>query len=128
MLNLYIVGVYMKKIVAIVIIFLLFGLAYKLTLYNRYYVAEVKYNTEKIFNETISAHYENNYNKEEVLDKLNNLVTQKFIEINNQAKENNGNISEMYNSDVVIEYLKQSFIIEETYDEVSKKIHIKKRS
>ena len=63
------------------------------------------------------ATVENNYNKEEVLDKLNNIVTQKFIEINNQAKENNGNISEMYNSDVVIEYLKQSFIIEETYDE-----------
>lgn len=57
------------------------------------------------------------YSKEDVLEKINHKVTQKFIEINNEAKANNKNISEMYNSDVIIEYLKQNLIIEETYDE-----------
>lgn len=60
---------------------------------------------------------ENEYSKEDVLEKINYIVTQKFIEINNQAKANNQNIAELYNSDVVIEYLKQSFIIVETFDE-----------
>lgn len=60
---------------------------------------------------------ETEYNKEDVLEKINYIITQKFIEINNQAKENNQNISEIYNSDVVIEYLKQSLIIEEVYDD-----------
>lgn len=63
------------------------------------------------------AEVETEYSKEDVLEKINHIVTQKFIEINNQAKENNQNISELYNSDVVIEYLKQNLIIEETYDE-----------
>lgn len=60
---------------------------------------------------------ETEYSKETVLEKINYKITQKFIEINNEAKVNNRNISEMYNSDVVIEFLKQNFIIEETYDE-----------
>lgn len=63
------------------------------------------------------AEVETEYSKEEVLERINYKVTQKFIEINNEAKANNGNIAEMYNSDVVIEFLKQSLIIEETYDE-----------
>ena len=63
------------------------------------------------------AEVESEYSKEDVLEKINYKVTQKFIEINNEAKANNKNISELYNSDVVIEFLKQSFIIEETYDE-----------
>jgi len=63
---------------------------------------------------------EEEYNKEEVLEKINHKVTEKFIEINNEAKANNRNISEMYNSDVVIEFLKQSLIIEETYNEEGK--------
>lgn len=57
------------------------------------------------------------YSKEDVVEKINYMVTQKFIELNNQAKENNKNISEVYNSDVIIEYLKQNFIIEEISDE-----------
>ena len=57
------------------------------------------------------------YAKENILEKINYLVTQKFIEINNQAKANGQNISEIYNSDVVIEYLKQSEIIEDLTDE-----------
>lgn len=60
---------------------------------------------------------ETEYSKEDVVEKINYIVTQKFIELNNQAKENNQNISEVYNSDVIIEYLKQSLIIEETKDE-----------
>lgn len=60
---------------------------------------------------------EEEYNKEEILEKLNHKVTQKFIEINNMAKANNQNIAELYNENVVIEFLKQSLIIEETYDE-----------
>ena len=60
---------------------------------------------------------ENDYLKEDILERMNSVVTQKFIEINNQAKENHQNIAELYNSDVVIEYLKQSFIIEEIRDD-----------
>ena len=60
---------------------------------------------------------ETEYSKEDVLEKINYKITQKFIEINNQAKENNQSISELYNSDVVITYLKDSGIIVETYDE-----------
>ena len=63
---------------------------------------------------------ETEYSKEDVLEKINHKVTEKFIEINNEAKANNRNISEMYNSDVVIEFLKQSLIIEEIYDENGK--------
>lgn len=63
------------------------------------------------------AEVETEYSKEDVLEKINYVVTQKFIEINNEAKANNRNISEMYNSDVVIEFLKQNLIIEEIYDE-----------
>lgn len=62
------------------------------------------------------AKVETQYNKEDILEKLNYKVTQKFIEINNQAKANNQNISELYNSDVVIEYLIQNFIIERSKD------------
>lgn len=60
---------------------------------------------------------ENEYKKEDILEKINYIVTQRFIEMNNQAKANNQNISEIYNSDVIIEYLKQSFIITEIFDE-----------
>lgn len=63
------------------------------------------------------AKVETEYDKEDVLEKINYKITQKFIEINNEAKASGRNISEMYNSDVVIEYLKQSLIIEETQDE-----------
>lgn len=63
---------------------------------------------------------ETEYSKEDVLEKINHKVTEKFIEINNEAKASNRNISEMYNSDVVIEFLKQSFIIEEIKDEKGK--------
>lgn len=60
---------------------------------------------------------ETEYSKEEVLEKINHKITQKFIEINNQAKQENKNISELYNSDIVINYLKENGIIEETFDE-----------
>ena len=63
------------------------------------------------------AKVETDFNKEDVLEKINHKVMQKFIEINNQAKESKKSISELYNSDVVIEFLKQSLIIEEAYDE-----------
>ena len=39
---------------------------------------------------------ETEYSKEEVLEKINHKITQKFIEINNQAKENNQSISELF--------------------------------
>ena len=60
---------------------------------------------------------EQEYKKEDIVEKINYLVTQKFIELNNQAKGENKSISEVYNANVIIEYLKQNFIIEETYDE-----------
>ncbi len=60
---------------------------------------------------------ETQYSKEDVLEKINHKVTQKFIEINNEAKANNRNISELYNCDVVIEFLKQNLIIEQVKDE-----------
>lgn len=60
---------------------------------------------------------ENKFSKEDVLEKINYKVTQKFIELNNTAKQNNQSISEIYNSAVVIEFLKGNLMIEETYDE-----------
>ncbi len=63
------------------------------------------------------AEVENEYSKEDVLEKINYKVTQKFIEINNEAKVSNRNISELYNSEVVIEFLKQNLIIEQIYDD-----------
>ena len=63
------------------------------------------------------AEVETEFNKEDILEKINYKVTQKFIELNNEAKASGRSISEIYNSDVVIEFLKQSFIIEQTYDE-----------
>ena len=63
------------------------------------------------------AEVENKYSKEDVLEKINSKVTQKFIELNNTAKENNQNISDLYNADVVIEYLKQNLFIQEEKDE-----------
>ncbi len=62
------------------------------------------------------AEVETEYSKEDVLEKINYVVTQKFIELNNEAKASNRNISELYNSEVVIEFLKQNLMIEETYD------------
>ncbi len=63
------------------------------------------------------AQVETEYSKEDVLERINYKVTQKFIELNNEAKASNRNISELYNSNVVIEFLKQNLIIEETQDE-----------
>jgi len=57
------------------------------------------------------AQVENNYTKEDVLEKINYKVTQKFIELNNVAHENGQNISEIYNSDVVINFLLENEII-----------------
>ena len=39
------------------------------------------------------AEVETEFSKEDVLEKINYKVTQKFIELNNVAKENNQNIS-----------------------------------
>lgn len=63
------------------------------------------------------AEVETEYSKEDVLEKINHKVTQKFIELNDIAKQNNQKISDLYNSDVVIEFLKQNLIIEEIYDD-----------
>ena len=60
---------------------------------------------------------ETEYSKEDVLEKMNHKITQKFIEINNQAKQENKSISELYNSEVVINYLKESGIIEDIIDD-----------
>lgn len=63
------------------------------------------------------AEVETEFSKEDVLEKINSKAMQKFMELNNVAKENNQNISELYNRDVVIEFLKQNLILVETYDE-----------
>ena len=68
---------------------------------------------------------ETEYSKEEVLEKINHKITQKFIEINNQAKQENKNISELYNSDIVINYLKENGIIEEIIDDAGNKVENK---
>lgn len=68
---------------------------------------------------------ETEYSKEEVLEKINHKITQKFIEINNQAKQENKNISELYNSDVVINYLKESGIIEDIIDDAGNNVENK---
>ena len=59
---------------------------------------------------------ETEYSKEDVLEKINHKITQKFIEINNQAKQENKSISELYNSEVVINYLKECGIIDDIID------------
>ncbi len=65
---------------------------------------------------------ETEFRKEDVLEKLNYKVTQKFIELNNTAKQNNQKISELYNQDVVIEFLKQNEIIVASQDEAGNPI------
>lgn len=60
---------------------------------------------------------ETEFSKEDILEKINYKVTQKFIELNNQANQNHQNILEIYNENVVIEFLKQNEIIHETFDE-----------
>ena len=41
------------------------------------------------------AQVETEYSKEDVLERINYKVTQKFIELNNEAKASNRNISEL---------------------------------
>lgn len=65
---------------------------------------------------------ETEFSKEDVLEKLNYKVTQKFIELNNTAKQNNQKISELYNQDVVIEFLKQNEMIVASQDEAGNPI------
>lgn len=48
----------MKKILYIVVAFLLFGIIYKLVLLNKYHVDEVNYNTTGIFKETITVNHQ----------------------------------------------------------------------
>lgn len=45
------------------------------------------------------------YNKIEVLDTLNNIVKGKYVVDSKQAADNKQNIDEIYNDDVVIQYL-----------------------
>ena len=60
---------------------------------------------------------ESKFSKEDVLEKINYKVTQKFIELNNTAKASNQSISSIYNSDVVLAFLKENLIIEEIKNE-----------
>ena len=51
---------------------------------------------------------ENKYSKADVLEKINYKITQKFIELNNTAKENNQKISDLYNTEVILQFLKDN--------------------
>jgi len=61
---------------------------------------------------------ENKYSKADVLEKINYKITQKFIELNNTAKENNQKISDLYNTEVILQFLKDNEIIQDESENV----------
>ena len=74
----------------------------------------------KIFGEkgivTQYSESETEYNKEEIIDKLNLIVKEKYIFDSKYATENNQNIDDIYNADTLIKYLMEQEYIEELKD------------
>ena len=56
------------------------------------------------------------YNKEEIVEKLNLIVKEKYVLDYKYASENNKNIDEIYSSDTVVQYLLDKNIIEQLKD------------
>ena len=81
-------------------------------------IAVFAYN--KIFGEdgivTQYSENETEYNKEEIVDKLNLIVKEKYILDSKYAVENNQNIDEVYTAETLIQYLKDKEYIEELKD------------
>ena len=71
----------------------------------------VVYNNVNKYTET-----EVEYNKEEIVEKLNLIVKEKYVLDYKYASENNKNIDEIYSPDTVIQYLLDKGIIEELKD------------
>ena len=74
----------------------------------------------KIFGEkgivTQYSESETEYNKEEVVDKLNLIVKEKYIFDSKYATENNQNIDDIYTAEALIKYLMEQEYIEELKD------------
>ncbi len=71
----------------------------------------VVYNNLNRFTET-----EVEYNKEEIVEKLNLIVKEKYVLDYKYASENNKNIEEIYSADTVLQYLLDKNIIEQLKD------------
>ena len=56
------------------------------------------------------------YNKEEIVEKLNLIVKEKYVLDYKYASENNKNIEEIYSADTVLQYLLDKNIIEQLKD------------
>ena len=56
------------------------------------------------------------YNKTEIVEKLNLIVKEKYVKDYKTAQENNQKIDEIYNSDIVINYLIENNYIEQLKD------------
>ncbi len=56
------------------------------------------------------------YNKTEIVEKLNLIVKEKYVKDYKFAQENNKKIEEVYNSDIVINYLLEKNYIEQLKD------------
>lgn len=56
------------------------------------------------------------YNKTEIVEKLNLIVKEKYVKDYKFAQENNKKIEEVYNSDIVINYLLEKKYIEQLKD------------
>ena len=56
------------------------------------------------------------YNKEEIVEKLNLIVKEKYVLDYKYASENNKNIDEIYSADTVLQYLLDKNIIEQLKD------------
>ena len=56
------------------------------------------------------------YNKEEIVEKLNLIVKEKYVLDYKYASENNKNIEEIYSADTVLHYLLDKNIIEQLKD------------
>ena len=66
----------------------------------------------------VNKYTENNveYNKQEIVDKLNSIVKEKYVLDFKYAQENKKNIDEIYNADSVIAYLIDKDYIEQLKD------------
>ena len=59
---------------------------------------------------------ETEYNKEEIVEKINTIVKQKYIFDTKYCSENNKKLEEFYNTEYIIQYLKDNEVIEELKD------------
>ncbi len=61
----------MKKVLIFIVIFLLFGLGYKYYLFNKYYIDKVDFNTDGIFDKTVTISHRDDYDLMYTYEDLN---------------------------------------------------------